>query len=417
MLILLAACTDTDPSIVRRPGTTPDPTSGPELTDSGSEPGTVDSTSSTPSTPTGDGIGCVAEGPARGRCGVEAWAEGTRDAVLAGDGLTLDLAAAHPGTDTDGAMNGGSFVSGSWSSPELAPGIGFDALVPWWNATTPDGTWLRIDVQVRVGDRWSERYPLGIWASGDGDVDRHSFPGTGDDLGEVWTDTVFVDGIAEAARVHLTLYSTGAATPTVSRVGFAVADLSAGPGPGAAGVAWGIAHDVPARSQMVFPAGEVWCSPTSTSMIAAYWAGVTGDRGLDVTVPEAADGTYDLEFGGNGNWPFNVAYASSLGLSGEVGWFDSLDDVEPWIAAGVPVVLSAAWDAGDIDGSSIPSTDGHLLVLRGFDDDGNALMNDPAGADDSEVSLTYDRAQIEAAWLGGSGGITYLMWSGERPIE
>jgi hypothetical protein len=168
---------------------------------------------------------------------------------------------------------------------------------------------------------------------------------------------------------------------------------------------------------MVFPAGEVWCSPTSTSMVSAYWASVVGDPALDASVPEAAAGTYDAVFGGNGNWPFNVAYASSLGLSGEVGWFDSLDDLEPWIAAGVPVVLSAAWEAGDIDGSSIPSTDGHLLVLRGFDENGDALMNDPAGSDDAHVALTYPRAQIEAAWLGGSGGITYLIWSGERPVQ
>lgn len=417
MLLLLSACTRSDPSIVRRPET-----DGPESPDDTDTPTGTDGTTPSGTTPTGttpSGIACVAEGAARGRCGVEraGWAEGSADAVLAGDVLTLDPARAHAASDTDGSMNGGSFLWGTWTSPELSPGIGFDALVPWWNATTPAGTWVRVEAQVRVDELWSAFYPIAIWASGDTDVQRHSFPSAGDALGEVWTDTVFVDGLAEVARVRLTLYATGAETPVISRAGFAVADLSAGPGPGTPGVAWGIAHDVPARSQMVFPPGEVWCSPTSVSMLSAFQAGVTGDPGLDVTVPEAASGTYDAEYGGNGNWPFNIAYASSLGLSGEIGWFDSLDDLEPWIAAGVPVVLSAAWDAGDIDGSSIPSTNGHLLVLRGFDADGDALMNDPAGADDDQVSLTYARDQIEAAWLGGSGGITYLLWSGERPIE
>ena len=103
-------------------------------------------------------------------------------------------------------------------------------------------------------------------------------------------------------------------------------------------------------------------------------------------------------------------------VAGEVGWYDDLADVEPWIQAGVPVVISAAWSAGELDGAPISSSSGHLLVVTGFDDDGDAYVNDPAAASDDAVGRTYDRAQLTAAWLGGSEGVVYLLWDGERPL-
>ena len=415
-MLWLLACASEGTGKVHAAPTGGDPTA--TDTDDSDDADDTGPTDTTDTTPTDPWVACATEGAARARCGVEGagWAAGTPDAVTTGTTLTLDLAAAHSGSDADGSMNGGSFRFGTWTSPVLTPGIDFDGLVPWWNATTPAGTWIRVETQVQVSGSWSAWYQLGIWASGDDAVDRHSYEDSGDRYGDVWTDTVFLDGSADAARLRLTLYTTGSASPTVSRAGYAAADTDAGPGPGPQGAAWGIALDVPTRSQMEFDAGEAWCSPTSISMVLAYWATQTGNAALDVTVPEAAEGTWDEVYGGNGNWPFNVAYAASLGLSGEVGWFDSLDDLEPWIAAGVPVVLSAAWERGDIDGAAIDSTNGHLLVLRGFDGDGDALVNDPAAHDDGHVALTYDRAQLEAAWLGGSTGVTYLLWDGERPV-
>jgi len=362
---------------------------------------------------------CEALGARRGRCAVADrgnFAAGSADAVLGGDTLTLDLAAAHAGTDSDGTMNGGSFEWGTWTSAELAPGVAFDGLVPSWNVVTPAGTWVKLEAQARVGGEWSGWFDFGVWASGRTDVDRASAASSSNRFGEVWTDTLFLDQPADAARLRLTLYSTGSASPTVSRVAFAVADTGADARRAPGGEAWGIALDVPDRSQMVFEdGGEVWCSPTSTSMVMAYHAQEAGREEWDRPVPEVVDGVWDDAYDGGGNWPFNVAYAASLGLAGEVGWFDSLAALEPWIAAGVPVVLSAAWDAGDIDGAAISSTNGHLLVLRGFDADGDALVNDPAGRDDTHVSLTYRRDQLEDAWLGGSGGVVYLIWNGPRP--
>lgn len=396
---VLLACVD-DESPANRRAPSGDRDTGTDT----SEPSESGEPSDTSDTSGGESdAGCVTLGDYRARCtlaSADDWSAGTANAVVVGDDVRLES----------------GVTSGTFTSAVLSPGINFDALIPSWNVTTPSGTWVAIEVQARVDGDWTSWYQLGVWASGADTVSRHSFNGERDGFGEVWTDTLFLDASADAARIRVTLSSEdGVASPVVERLAFAFAKTGVSRGADAGGEAWGTKLDVPGRSQMVFDEGEAWCSPTSTSMILAWWAQQTGNDRYDVSVPEAAAGTWDETYGGNGNWPFNVAYAASRGLTGEVGWFDSIDDIEPWIAAGAPVAISAAWSPGDVDGAPISSTAGHLLVVTGFDANGDVYVNDPAASSDGGVPRTYDRRQIEAAWLGGSEGVVYLLWEGERP--
>jgi uncharacterized protein YvpB len=162
---------------------------------------------------------------------------------------------------------------------------------------------------------------------------------------------------------------------------------------------------------MIYPnGGQVWCSPTSLSMVMAYWANKTGKSRLNQSVPTVARGTYDYEYGGNGNWPFNTAYASSYGLKTSVNRFSSLGQVECWVANGVPVVASISWGKGQLNGAPIPSSTGHLMVIRGFDKTGRyVIVNDPAASSNSGVRRVYDRQQFANAWMRGSGGVTYII--------
>ena len=70
--------------------------------------------------------------------------------------------------------------------------------------------------------------------------------------------------------------------------------------------------------------------------------------GLNRPVPEVAAAVYDVVYRGNGNWPFNTAYAGQHGLVGYVSRMSSLAQVERWIEAGVPVVASLAWSPGEL---------------------------------------------------------------------
>ena len=73
-------------------------------------------------------------------------------------------------------------------------------------------------------------------------------------------------------------------------------------------------------------------------------------------------------------------------------------------------MLSYAWSKSDLDGAPIASSNGHLVVLVGFDASGNPVVNDPAAATDETVQRTYSREQLESLWLEHSGGTVYLMY-------
>lgn len=298
---------------------------------------------------------------------------------------------------------------GSLESPVISVEQGFDSAIASWNAVTPPGTWLELDLAVgRREGGWTRPYTMAVWASGTDTLRRHSVGGQDDADARVATDTLHlrdgVVGVAMRYRLRLCTSDPGY-TPTVS--GIAVVTSGSDGLPDASTAfhhrsAWGTELELPQRSQRVGdPASAGWCSPTATSMVLAYW-------GKTIPVAVAAAATYDHTYGGTGNWAFNTAWAGALGFDAYVTRFASLREVERWIAAGVPVVISLAWSTGELVGAPIPSSDGHLIVIRGFDDAGDVIANDPAAHSDDEVRRVYHRDDLQRSWLA-SGGVAYLI--------
>jgi hypothetical protein len=87
-----------------------------------------------------------------------------------------------------------------------------------------------------------------------------------------------------------------------------------------------------------------------------------------------------------------------------------LAKAEEYVAAGVPVIMSIAWCKGELTGADVESTNGHLLVLVGFDPSGNPVINDPAAPTNERVQRTYLRSEFEPLWLRSSGGTVYLIY-------
>ena len=278
-------------------------------------------------------------------------------AVPTSDGtLQIDQSTAVPETDpysADGYLGGnyynaGSYVVGRVASPVMPTEIGFSEAIASWNAQTPPGTWIETLIRARVdGGRFTKLYNLGIWASDSATVERHSVRAQGDADGFVAVDTLILDKklVADAFQLELRLFSAAPGVSPTVRNAFVVVSTSADkhhpavPGDPAL---WDRLLPVPECSQMVYPdGGTVWCSPTSTSMVMAYWAGDTGP--CEPRVRAAVAGVHDWVYDGDGNWPFNTAYAATAGLEAHVARFTSMADVEPWIAAGVPVVVSYYW--------------------------------------------------------------------------
>jgi hypothetical protein len=305
--------------------------------------------------------------------------------------------------------------SGTLTSPVYASSHK-DTFVPSWNARTPPKTFLRVEMRVRSAGNWTRWWQMGVWAKDTGTVKRHSVDGQKAGDWRVLTDTLQSTGpvFADAYQYRLTLVSReGGRTPRVGAV-YVTASNSYRHGESLVEPhrnLWGEDLRVPPRSQMVYEhGGEVWCSPTSLSMVMAYWAKKTGKQGLSQRVPRVVRGTYDYVYRGNGNWPFNTAYAAYYGLTASVNRFSSLGQAELWISKKVPVIASISWRRGDLTGAPIPVSSGHLLVIRGFTRSGDVIVNDPAADRNTGVRRVYQREEFRKVWFGrGSGGVAYLV--------
>nr|WP_076970605.1 peptidase C39 family protein [Streptomyces sparsogenes] len=354
---------------------------------------------------------------------------------------TADYTDPHTGTTA-------AWEYATWTSPvHTLPHPATEAIVSW-NARTPAGTWIQAELKGTYSDGTDTPwYVMGRWASGDGadSIRRTSVDDQSDGKSSVWTDTFAIDAPATGLRLasyrlRLTLYRRPGSglTPTVWRVGAMGSDVPdrfevPASAPGLAG---GRELAVPRYSQEIhkgqYPeydnGGEAWCSPTSSQMIIEYWgrrptaadlAWVNPDY-ADPQVCHAARHTFDYQYQGCGNWPFNAAYAATYrDLQGVVTRLGSLNDAEKLIAAGIPVITSQSFLKEELTGAGY-GTAGHLMTVIGFTADGDVIANDPASADNAAVRHVYKRREFENIWLrtkrynaqgkvvSGSGGVCYL---------
>lgn len=317
---------------------------------------------------------------------------------------------------------------GTLTSRVYRPSTRFDTIVPSWNARTPGPTWITVQVQVRSGKSWTRWFNMGVWANETTPIKRRSAGLQSTTKWHVLTDTLQAKGpvFANAYRYRITLSSKRAGKSPAVRSLYFVSSNSYRHGDdlgiGQHRKVWGKDLQVPTRTQMIYSQGEAWCSPTSMSMIMAYWAKKTGRSGLDQWPKNVARGVYDYRAKIWGNWPFNAAHAGARGLDARVGRLGQIEQVEPWIGRGIPVVASISWDNRNakyrLSGAPLTWSDGHILVIRGFTKSGNVIVNDPAASSSSKVRRVYDRAQFERAWLRnganrygnyGTSGIVYFI--------
>jgi hypothetical protein len=340
--------------------------------------------------------------------------------------------------DPYGSSQAVRYERGRWYSPWHRPGFGLTELIASYDAATPVGTFIEVSVRGRTSEPSTSSWDsLGRWASHDTRFHRMSLGAQTDDSSWVAVDTLLTDpGVAyKSWQLRVSLYRKAGTTktPVVTMIAAMASRLpsktppTSRPGPGR-----GIDLDVPRYSQMIhqgeYPqwngGGEAWCSPTSTSMVLAYWkTGPTPKQYAWVKdgyrqpwVDYAARYTFAWGYDGTGMWPFNTAYAGRFDLDAFVTRLGSLREAELFIRAGIPVVASIAFDRGELDGSPIGSTDGHLLVIRGFTQAGKVIVNDPAAASAKGVKRIYKRGQLERAWLGSTGGVAYIVHPTSQPL-
>ncbi|MFD5115349.1 peptidase C39 family protein [Streptomyces sp. NPDC058391] len=380
------------------------------------------------------------------------WRSGTARGTLAVSGARPALVIGTPAGRTDYADphtgKSATWEYATWTSPLHRSAVPATEVIASWNAETPAGTWLQIELSGRYSDNTATPwYVMGRWTSGDGDGDirRTSVDDQTDGRSSIWTDTFSVDDAASGLRLashqlRLTLYRKPGTrlTPVVHRAGAMASDIpdrftvpASTPG---------LAREltVPRYSQNVhagqYPeydnGGEAWCSPTSSQMIIEYWGRKPTAADLawvnpafaDPQVCHAARFTFDYQYDGCGNWPFNAAYAATYrDMSAAVTRLGSLTDVETLIRAGIPVITSQSFLKEELTGAGY-GTSGHLMTVIGFTAGGDVIANDPASPDNPAVRRVYRRSEWETIWLrtkrhnaagavvSGTGGVCYVYW-------
>jgi len=302
-------------------------------------------------------------------------------------------------------------------SPPIDPGMEWDELVLSWGGTASQNERLSFFVRMVGRDSASVFYHLADWngapmAFGSAAGERTSVNGQKDEWARVDTDTLTAlrgsklielkvvafmgkDGAQpklepEKLLRRVTLSFRNSGVETIERD----ANMAA----------WGPIMEPPQRAQMSYENGGVICSPTATSMVLGFCAKTLSKPELDKDVPEVVRGVFDPAYKGTGNWSFNVAYAASLGLRAEVLRLSDLRDLEDLVAAGIPPVCSVSYAMLKGKPEKEPD-DGHLVVLVGFNKEGDPVFNDPGR---NQVRQTYKRDDFKRAWAS-SGRTIYLI--------
>lgn len=160
--------------------------------------------------------------------------------------------------------------------------------------------------------------------------------------------------------------------------------------------------DVPARSQRDTAQEELRpriCSPTCVSMAMDH-------LGVDHAFHELVIAAYHRATDLYGVWPQNIWAASRWGVIGAIETAGDWSVVERAAAGGYPLAASIAFDEGDLKGSAIPASTGHLVIVRGIQNN-RVVVNDPAANEVTDVPRHYDADDFREAWLARRG-VCYL---------
>lgn len=295
----------------------------------------------------------------------------------------------------------------AYESAALEAPFPFDEAILSWNIDVPDGCGFSVELRVaRAGGSWSPYLYVDDWGEVPSGTERlKRWEG-----GRIDVDYFRSDSKFDRIQYRISALGKGGAEGAVRirRVALVLSDMDGGaaPGPEVSDPPereWKRTLDVPPRSQKVEPPeiARKICSPTCVAMVLEY-------RGVRRSTREVAERAYDPHHKIYGNWPRAIQAAYSYGVPGYVARYSRWSDVRREIARGQPLVISIGAKKGQLTGAPYEATEGHLLVLVGFDDKGDVVVNDPAAPRAEECRRTYAAKEIEEVWLR-RGGTAYVL--------
>jgi len=304
--------------------------------------------------------------------------------------------------------NGSYPATGEYTSPVLKADFPFNELLPSWNVDAPKGA--NFHVYIRTSEdskRWTTWYSMGWYV-----FSQRPQVALNDDFGWVDEDHILLNRPHRYYQYRITFFRGELLVSPVLRL-FAVTYTNALSNkavyeefhrsiPKLDKKTWARSLPVPFRSQL-------WedekvrssvCGPTTVAMILEF-------HDINVTTRELCEKCYDEKHRAFGLWPRHIQAAADYGLSGWIQRFRSWEAAQELVAQGCPIVASVKMSNCVISNAPDEWSGGHILIIRGFDANGDVLVNDPAWESEEKGVTTYKREELGRAWFdeGGVGCI------------
>lgn len=314
-----------------------------------------------------------------------------------------------------GHRGGEYLAAGCYTSPPFSPAP-FVNLVPSWNADTPPGTAVEVQVRVAAGRRWSRWFSFGRWSPF---INRESPELQKCELARCNGETITMldtETGGQNAQIRIFLYTNNAeVSPRVRLLALCAEEASAAPWDGDA---TNRVLPLPAYSCLVRDpsiAGRI-ATPTSLTMLMNRW-------GKDLLPEEVARSMYDTGMGSFGNIAFSSAVAGAFGFSCYARYC-GIGPIRREVRLGRAVAaqvryrapalaqrteeeeaaLEKNWDSDlpVLPGATYDSS-GHLVIVHGFvlqNDEQMVLMHDPISPTNQAVPRCIPLAKFAEIYTG-----------------
>ncbi|MEO1129009.1 MAG: serine hydrolase [Planctomycetota bacterium] len=285
-----------------------------------------------------------------------------------------------------------------WTSRRIQPRHTFTEAILSWNVDLPPDTQAHLQIRARTpaGD-WSPWLSIGE-AGGAAANWVDDAP-----VARVVIDTLV--GIEPLDAVEVRVTASGNHAPTLHRLDLVTTHRhSLRPTVLDERLAGRVENPTPFLANTVEDEGlrSRLCSPLSLRMLIAA-------RGVDTSLDMVIGDVYDERFDVYGNWPRAIQTAFAHGVSGTLMRFSDWASVRSHLQTVGPMAISVTFAEGELTGAPYGAETGHIMVLYGLDEDGNALVLDPALSPESRARTTYLRDELSEAWMVRAKGTAYVL--------
>lgn len=301
--------------------------------------------------------------------------------VLSDDGESLQI--------TEG-FNTGSFIL----NPDTLD-FPFNRGLPSWNGLVEHAeAGFKVSMRFQYGSGWSPWLTVGYWMN----YVWSSYGSTSYPDGYIDYDYVVLEDFHTIYqwRVELKRQATGHPSPTIDKLSFFVSDQRTTDNLNLTSIVNDDPPEIFCETDFVCQynvdpeIGGSICSPTSTVLAMRSF-------GIEVDPYLFALDNYDDYWGIFGMWPRAVQNAASFQVDGAVTRYRTWSDAYETLAAGGRVVMSVG----------PPLYTGHLMMLAGFDAQGDPIVHDPARQ--NGYAYEYNKTSLSRSWFN-KGGVAYTFF-------